>query len=678
VVCVRNCGSHAQLVECIRRLCRHTEGNVPIVICAEPGSDPGADDSMLCELDGTGGRVSRAASLTVAIDATAPADVVILTSDCRVADGWLDGLHHAASGDMRVATVIALTDGGELEHPDQSLDDTAAALRDGSLRLRPHVESAAGPCVYVRRSAFELLGGSELVQVDAGRLDGSFSRCCLERGLIHVVADDVLVGSSRGSGDRANPGEAAAPMRRTLAAARRVLRGLSVMIDARILGGSMNGTKVHALELIGALARTERAQVTAIVPAELGADTRTLLESLPGVALAAAEGSLAEMRPGQADVVHRPFQISTPADMAFLAPLGERLLVTHQDLISYHNPSYFPSESAWHEYRALTRRALRAADRVVFFSAHVRDDAFAEELIEPYRATVVHIGVDHTVTRAVGAHAVPPSGIVGLDGTQMMLCLGTDFLHKNRLFALRVLDSLQRRHGWGGRLILAGPHVAVGSSIADEDRLLAANPRLANGTVRLGHVTEPEKTWLLRRANLVLYPSVHEGFGLIPFEAAEHDTPCLWAPGTALSEVLPDRSAGIIPWDADASADRALELMSGPAPAADIVRTVRRAADCLSWDKTAERLLDTYEQACREPVAAGALIERSAGLMRSGLSEDAMRLVGPGGALPPDLERPMLALATHPRLGSPVFRAIKAGYRLGYRLRRSASLRNGR
>jgi hypothetical protein len=56
--------------------------------------------------------------------------------------------------------------------------------------------------------------------------------------------------------------------------------------------------------------------------------------------------------------------------------------------------------------------------------------------------------------------------------------------------------------------------------------------------------------------------------------------------------------------------------------------------------------------------------------MRGDLTEDALRLVGPGGALPADLERPLLALATHPQIGVPMFQAIKAGYRASYRLRR--------
>ncbi len=47
-----------------------------------------------------------------------------------------------------------------------------------------------------------------------------------------------------------------------------------------------------------------------------------------------------------------------------------------------------------------------------------------------------------------------------------------------------------------------------------------------------------------------------------------------------------------------------------------------------------------------------------------------MRLVGPGGELPRDVYRPLLALATHPRIATPVFGALKLGYRASNRVRR--------
>ena len=108
--------------------------------------------------------------------------------------------------------------------------------------------------------------------------------------------------------------------------------------------------------------------MSALVPDGLDAATRAALEDPAGNVLVATSDAAAPS--ARADVVHRPHQIGTPADLAVLAGLADRLVVTHQDLISFHNPGYFPFGAAWEGYRDLTRRALAAADRVLFFSAH--------------------------------------------------------------------------------------------------------------------------------------------------------------------------------------------------------------------------------------------------------------------------------------------------------------------
>ena len=210
-------------------------------------------------------------------------------------------------------------------------------------------------------------------------------------------------------------------------------------------------------------------------------------------------GQAAARTRDRADIVHRPFQINNESDLLFLARLGERLVVTNQDLIGYHNPSYFRNADAWQGYRRITRSALAVADQVVFFSAHARDDALAEDLLEPDRASVVHIGVDHAFVgpRRAGDR---PAGAARLpEGAEAILCIGTDFRHKNRVFALRVLEQLQRRHGWQGFLLLAGPTVAQGSSTPEESEMLALRPRVADAVLDFAAVSEAEKAWLYRR-----------------------------------------------------------------------------------------------------------------------------------------------------------------------------------
>src|SRR5205807_8436481 len=101
-------------------------------------------------------------------------------------------------------------------------------------------------------------------------------------------------------------------------------------------------------------------------------------------------------------------------------------------------------------------------------------------------------------------------------------------------------ERLRARHARHCVLVFAGLSVAHGSSRREEARFLDAHPELATSVLDVGAVTDVEKAWLFARASLVAYPSVVEGFGLVPVEAAAHRVPCLWAPGSSLSELLPE------------------------------------------------------------------------------------------------------------------------------------------
>jgi len=223
-VCVTAGGADELRQRTLASLRAHTAAGVAVVEL-EPGADPFA--------------------------AAAPSDVIVVEPGCVVAPEWLEGLRDAARTSATTATASAVSQhdlGTALQAA--HFDDAAADVRRGSLRLRPRLPGPAGPCVYARRSAIELVGAGE-----------GFARRCVEQGLSHVLADDVLVLDPRPA-----PAEPAPFANRALSAARRAISGLSVVLDARILRGPTTGTHVHVLELIGALARTDGLRVTAIVP----------------------------------------------------------------------------------------------------------------------------------------------------------------------------------------------------------------------------------------------------------------------------------------------------------------------------------------------------------------------------------------------------------------------------
>jgi hypothetical protein len=215
--------------------------------------------------------------------------------------------------------------------------------------------------------------------------------------------------------------------------------------------------------------------------------------------------------------------------------------------------------------------------------------------------------------------------------------LGADFKHKNRAFGVKLVETLRTR-GWEGSLVLAGPHVEHGS----------------DGISGLGPVSEAEKAWLYENAALVLYPTVAEGFGLVPFEAAAAGTACAFAPVSSLPEVVGEGLATLVPWDVEASAERVLKLLRDDGERARLTDAIAERGRNYTWAHSAEQLVGVYRDVLSRPPQP---------LRSQPRSDVANALVGPGGQLPPDIQRALLAISTRPALRGPAFAALRASYR---------------
>jgi glycosyltransferase involved in cell wall biosynthesis len=639
----------------------------------------------------------------------AAADLILLSSAATLPDGWLERLRDAAASESSTATVSALPS-GLLDRRGWS-PARAAVVGTQSRRLYPRIPGAIPPCVYVRASALDLVGplDESLPTSDAAALSFSFGG--RERGLANLLADDLLIDDTLASssiaaardalGARAQHAEMLAAaelppepaLARSVALASTTGERLSVTIDARALGPGVGGTQEYVLALICALAQTNEVRLRTLVAPDLSAPIEAQLRALPACELLSYEAAVAQT--DASDVVHRPQQVFSADDLTLLRPLGRRLVITHHDLIAYHNPVYFESHELWQRYVRTTRGALGAADHVIFFSRYVRGDAERDDLIDERRTSIAYLGAGSGAAASDDGRdsPTPPTRAAGLDEAPFMLCIGADYLHKNRPFAIAVLDELRRRHRWPGKLVLAGPHVANRASSREQERRVREERGVPGDLViDLSTVSDGERTWLARHARAIVYPTVQEGFGLVPFEAAATGVPCLFAAQSSLAELLDAELAALVPWDAARSADRAIGLLEDGRAREDHVLRLQAAAAELRWSECADATVEAYREAVASPYRSDSelawqALEREHEIVRLDLSrrqlsvrvrelsddlgEDAEALVGKHALLSREDQHVLLAVAARPTFRRLLFGALRKGFSAMRALRRS-------
>lgn len=728
VVVIPICSSHDLFVQCIESTLKYTPQDIPIVIADDASHDP-AIHNYLRKLNACNvlshnlyylshqDKVGFVNNINTVFNITAPADVVILNSDCVVGDNWLTNLQRAAKSDSLAATVSTFTNHSNflsllnrnhttLSLPqDSNLDTFSNLIVNSSTRTYPRIPTANRHCMYINRSALELVGYFDESFSPWCGVEVDFSQRCLLSGLSNIVADDVFV-LHQGSGSFTNNEgdnvllqshdniiserysyydqwidntlvDDTEPLSRTITMAKTAIQGLSLTIDARCLTKYPSGTQIYTLELINALSRAQIYKLSVVVPTDLGKYAKSVLSSIDNIQIVRADRL--NDSADRAAIVHRPFQVSSYEDIGFLDKLGERIVISYHDLISYDNPGYHHSFHEWMRYRDLTKVSLSIADKVIFNSKHVAKMAINEEIVSDNKAIVVYLGTDNQLPNLV-KKATRPKHCKRIDSSPFLLCLGTDFRHKNRLFALKILRELIIRHNWDGYLVFAGAHVAEGSSTSQEVEFIARNKQLKDRIINLNAITEEEKAWLYSKASAILYPTVVEGFGIMPFEAAYSNIPCIFPPQASLAEIFPTECALIVPWDEKLTSDNIFELMNSEENINKHVSALKRTASLFTWDRAASNLIDIYRTVIRQPAVDSTILRKMITNKRSiintyyrekhGFSDDDIMLVGSTGSLPNDVKRPLLALSQRRWLYIIYFNPIKLLYKISIMIKR--------
>ncbi|HEV8609491.1 MAG TPA: glycosyltransferase family 1 protein [Thermoanaerobaculia bacterium] len=318
----------------------------------------------------------------------------------------------------------------------------------------------------------------------------------------------------------------------------------------------------------------------------LAANFEVVEEDSPGYSLAELTRFAFRLFRDRLDLFHATHYV--------LPPLRSRAVVTIHDIIHLLYPQFLPSRAALVYARVMIRRALRRADRIITVSYNSKRDLVDYFGIVPARVDVIYNGVSPRFCSDVSEEdRLRVAAKYGLR-RPYLLFLGGEKPHKNVQNVVRAFGEARRmRPDLPHVLALAGP---MPKNSARIDALVAALD-LGPAIARPGLIDEQDLPGLLSGADVLLYPTLYEGFGLPVVEAMACGTPVLTSSTSALQEIAGGYSYLVDPLDVDAIARGIVELATDPKVRADFVELGRKRALDFSWDKAAERTLEVYAEA---------------------------------------------------------------------------------
>jgi len=265
------------------------------------------------------------------------------------------------------------------------------------------------------------------------------------------------------------------------------------------------------------------------------------------------------------------------------------IVLTVHDVIGLLFPANLPPISRFYWSRWLPR-TVRWADRVITDSEHTRRDLIRMLGISPQRIDVVYLGVHqafrpledrHRLSEVRHKYRLPPSIILYVGTLEPRKGLDT-------LIAAYAALASDIEHD----LVIAGK-----SGWYTEPLFREIQAQGLTGRVHFtDYVADEDLPALYNAADLFVFPSRYEGFGLPPLEAMACGTPVVCSDASSLPEVVGDAALLVPPDDPDALAavlhrvlgDRALQ---GTMRAMGLDR-----AGGFTWDKTARQTVEIYER----------------------------------------------------------------------------------
>lgn len=273
-----------------------------------------------------------------------------------------------------------------------------------------------------------------------------------------------------------------------------------------------------------------------------------------------------------------------------IRPAGS-LVVHFKTLHAYTEPGSLGASVRL--YRQLSYpRTARVADAIIINSESLRAEVLHYLEVDPAKLRLIPEAVDHELFRPGDRDEAFArlSARYGVD-RPFVLFVSSLWQYKNCAGLIRAFAAA-RSELEGRELVVVGP--GRDSEHAGELRALAGRLGVADRVRWVGGVPLEETVHFYRAADVFVYPSLNETFGLPILEAMASGCPVVTSDVSAMPETAGGAALLADPHDPDAIADAIVKAL-GPAGERLAAAGLARAAD-FTWAATAAATLAVYRE----------------------------------------------------------------------------------
>lgn len=238
------------------------------------------------------------------------------------------------------------------------------------------------------------------------------------------------------------------------------------------------------------------------------------------------------------------------------------------------------------------KQSARKAARIIAISQATKSELIELYHISENKIAVVYPGVDEQfrpMAREEACRLVREKYAVHWP---FVLTVGVIQPRKNLPRLLEAFSILKAETDLPHRLVITGKYGWKESPIEK----LAADLNLTNNVILTGYVPYEDLPLIYNAADVFVYPSVYEGFGLPPLEAMACGTPVITGSLSSLPEVVGDAGIMVNPYDPKAFAVAMENILTDESLRQDLSRRGLLRSRLFTWHRMAEEMVVVYDE----------------------------------------------------------------------------------
>jgi len=234
--------------------------------------------------------------------------------------------------------------------------------------------------------------------------------------------------------------------------------------------------------------------------------------------------------------------------------------------------------------RSLLPRSCRIASKVVAVSEFTKRDVVQTLGVDPSKIAVCQEAVEERFRRTEDRAAI--EAVLGRHRirTPFLFYCGAVTPRKNVLRMLQAFDAVKDR-------VPHSLYLAINFTMSDTAVQEILRTSLRGRAFIIGILDDPDLIALYSAADLSLYPSIYEGFGLPILEAQACGCPVLTSNVTSCPEVAGDSACIVDPYSVEAIRAGIVHVLSEQSYRDNLIVRGYENIKRFDWNKTAKRIL---------------------------------------------------------------------------------------